>query len=157
MLEYVPVTMAESDNLSVSENGLQQQPHRSVGGNRKQVSASQIVLVVDDDPDLLEVTSFALENEGFGIETARHGEEALRRLRVGKPPAVVLLDLMMPVMNGWQFLEEVAKVPSLKAIPIVVLTAAVRVEVSGAVEILYKPVELGLLIEVVERHARGAG
>ena len=116
-----------------------------------------IVLIIDDDPDLLEATSFALENEGFGIATARHGEEALQRLRVGEPPAIVLLDLMMPVMNGWQFLEEVAKVPSLKAIPVVVLTAGARVEVSGAVEVLHKPVDLGLLIEVVERHASGAG
>jgi CheY-like chemotaxis protein len=116
-----------------------------------------VVLIIDDDPDLLEATSFALENEGFGIATARHGEEALERLRVGERPAVVLLDLMMPVMNGWQFLEEVAKVPSLKAIPVVVLTAATGVEVSGAVEVLHKPVDLGLLIEVVERHARGAG
>jgi CheY-like chemotaxis protein len=122
-----------------------------------QISASMIVLIIDDDPDILDATSFALENEGFGIETARHGEEALHRLRVGKRPAVVLLDLMMPVMNGWQFLEEVAKVPSLKSIPVVVLTAAARVEVSGAVEVLHKPVDLGLLIEVVERHARGAG
>ena len=116
-----------------------------------------IVLIVDDDPDILEVTSFVLENEGFGIETARHGEEALQRLRVGTRPAVVLLDLMMPVMNGWQFLEEVAKDPSLKTIPVVVLTAATRVEVAGAVEVLQKPIDLELLIEVVARHARGAG
>jgi CheY-like chemotaxis protein len=140
-----------------SEDGLSQQPDSSGEDNRKQISAPRTVLIVDDDPDLLEATSFALENEGFGIETARHGEEALQRLRVGNRPAVVLLDLMMPVMNGWQFLEEVAKVPSLKAIPIVVLTAATRVEVSGAVEILHKPVDLGLLIGVVERHTRGAG
>jgi two-component system, chemotaxis family, chemotaxis protein CheY len=116
-----------------------------------------IVLIIDNDPDLLEATRFALENEGFGIETARHGQEALQRLRVDTRPAVVLLDLMMPVMNGWQFLEEVAKDPSLKTIPVVVLTAAARVEVSGAVEVLQKPVDLGLLIEVVARHARGAG
>jgi CheY-like chemotaxis protein len=116
-----------------------------------------IVLIIDNDPDILEATRFALENEGFSVETARHGEAALQRLRVGTRPAVVLLDLMMPEMNGWQFLEEVAKVPSLKTIPIVVLTAVPRVEVSGAVEVLHKPVDLGLLIEVVERHARGAG
>lgn len=121
------------------------------------MSASRIVLIVDNDPDLLEAMSFALENEGFSIETARHGEEALQRLRVGQRPAVVLLDLMMPVMNGWQFLEEVAKEPSLEAIPVVVLTAAARVEVSGAVEVLHKPVDLELLIGIVERHARGAG
>ncbi len=149
--------MVESDNLSAPGDGLPQQPDCSGGDHRKQISAPRLVLIVDDDPDLLEATSFALEGEGFGIETARHGEEALQQLRVGKRPAIVLLDLMMPVMNGWQFLEEVAKVPSFKAIPVVVLTAAVRVEVSGAVEILHKPVELEMLIGVIERHARGAG
>jgi CheY-like chemotaxis protein len=149
--------MVKSDNLSVPEDGLRQQPDCSGEDDRKQIRVPGTVLIVDDDPALLEATSFALENEGFGIDTARHGEEALQRLRVGTRPAVVLLDLMMPVMNGWQFLEEIAKVPSLKAIPVVVLTAAARVEVVGAVEVLHKPVDLGLLIGVVERHARGAG
>jgi CheY-like chemotaxis protein len=151
------VTIVESDNLSAPEDGLLQQPHGSIEDDRKQISTSnKIVLIIDDDPDLLEATSFALESEGFDIETARHGEEGLQRLRMGDRPAVVLLDLMMPVMNGWQFLEEVAKFPSLNAIPIVVLTAA-RAEVSGAAEVLRKPVDLGLLIGVLERYARGAG
>jgi CheY-like chemotaxis protein len=117
----------------------------------------RFVLIVDDDPDLLEATSFVLECEGFGVETASHGKEALERLHAGKVPAVVLLDLMMPVMNGYQFLEEIAKVPSLQGVPVVVLSAAAPVEVPGAVEVLRKPVELGLLIEVVERYLHRAG
>jgi CheY-like chemotaxis protein len=150
------VTIVESDNRSAPEDGLLQQPHGSIEDDRKQISP-KIVLIIDDDPDLLEATSFALESEGFDIETARHGEEGLQRLRVGDRPAVVLLDLMMPVMNGWQFLEAVAKIPSLNGIPIVVLTAVARAEVSGAVEVLRKPIDLGLLIGVLERYARGAG
>jgi CheY-like chemotaxis protein len=117
---------------------------------------SKFVLIVDDDPDILEVTSFALEGEGFSVETARHGEEALQRLRAGKLPAVVLLDLMMPVMNGWQFLEEVAKVPSFKEIPVAVLTAAARTEVPGAAAVLHKPISLELLIKIVEHYVHGA-
>jgi len=115
------------------------------------------VLIVDDEPDLLEVTRFALESEGFGVETARNGEEALALLLSGKRPGLVLLDLMMPVMNGWRFLDEIAKIPSLETIPIVILTAAGPSGVPGATEVLYKPVDLGRLLEVVERHARGAG
>jgi CheY-like chemotaxis protein len=112
------------------------------------------ILVIDDDTDLLDVTRFVLENEGFGVETARSGEDALEMLRAGERPGLVLLDLMMPVMNGWEFLEEVAKLPALKAIPIVVLTASETREVPGAVEVQRKPINLGSLIEMVERHAR---
>ncbi len=113
------------------------------------------ILVVDDDPALLEVTSFVLESEGFGVATARNGKEALALLHAGKRPALVLLDLMMPVMNGWEFLAEIAKVPSLREIPIAVVTAAGAVEVSGAVAVLRKPIDLGLLVETVDRHTRG--
>jgi CheY-like chemotaxis protein len=151
------VTTVAPENLSAPEAGLQQQPHGSTGGNRRALNASKRVLIVDDDPDLLDVTSFVLEGEGFGVETARHGQEALQRLRAGAPPAVVLLDLMMPVMNGYQFLEEVTKVPSLKEIPVVVLTAAELMEVPRAKEVVHKPIDLGLLIKIVERYAHGAG
>ena len=124
-------------------------------GDQKKVDTSKFVLIVDDDPSLLEVTSFVLESEGMAVETAKNGEEALALLRSGRLPALVLLDLMMPVMNGWEFLDEVAKDPLLKAIPVVVLTAAQRAQVSGVVEVLCKPVDLRALLRVVERFVRG--
>ena len=124
-------------------------------GDQKKVDTSKFVLIVDDDPSLLEVTSFVLESEGMAVETAKNGEEALALLRSGRLPALVLLDLMMPVMNGWEFLDEVAKDPLLKAIPVVVLTAAQRAQVSGVVEVLCKPVDLRALLRVVERYAGG--
>jgi two-component system chemotaxis response regulator CheY len=151
------VTMVDPDNLSDPEDEFQPKPHGAIGSHRKEINASKLVLLVDDDPDLLEVTSFVLESEGFGVETAKDGAEALQRLRAGKPPNVVLLDLMMPVMNGYQFLEEVAKVPSLKEIPIVVLTAASLVELPRPVEVVHKPIELGSLIKIVERYTHGNG
>src|SRR5262249_6405268 len=110
------------------------QPHGCAAGDREAVETSRFVLLVDDDPDLLDVTSFVLENEGIVVETARNGQEALALLRAGRLPRLVLLDLMMPVMNGWEFLAEVAKDPELDAIPVVVLTAAERREVPGAAE-----------------------
>jgi two-component system, chemotaxis family, chemotaxis protein CheY len=130
------------------------QPHGSAAGFRKEVDTSHFVLIVDDDPDLLDVTRFVIENEGIVVETARNGQEALALLRTGRLPGLVLLDLMMPVMNGWEFLEEVANDPSLKAIPIVVLTAAERREVPGATEVLSKPMDLVALLQVVERYVR---
>jgi CheY-like chemotaxis protein len=132
------------------------QPHGAAEGDRMDIDTSQIVLIVDDDPDLLEVTSFVIENEGITVETATDGEEALARLRKGKLPRLVLLDLMMPVMNGWEFLEEVAKDPVLKAIPIVVLTAAEHTEIAGAMDVLIKPMDLTVLLRIVEHYVRKA-
>jgi CheY-like chemotaxis protein len=132
-----------------------EQPHRSAEGDRKEALASGFVLIVDDDPDLLDVTSFVIENEGMAVETARNGEEALAVIASGRRPALVLLDLMMPVMNGWEFLAAVAGDPVLTPIPVVVLTAAEHAEVPGALEVLSKPMDLKELLRVVERYVRG--
>jgi CheY-like chemotaxis protein len=131
------------------------QPSCSAEGDRKEVGISKFVLIVDDDPDLLDVTSFVIEDEGMAVETARNGEEALALLRTGRLPTLVLLDLMMPVMNGWEFLAAVANDPMLKGIPVVVLTATEHAEVAGAREVLSKPMDLKELLRVVERYVRG--
>jgi CheY-like chemotaxis protein len=133
------------------------QPIGGVEGDRRRVDASKFVLIVDDDPNLLEVTSFVIESEGVAVETAKNGEEALALLRAGRRPGLVLLDLMMPVMNGWEFLDEVGRDPLLKVLPVVVLTAAERAQVPGGVEVLCKPVDLRALLRVVERYVRGDG
>ena len=68
-------------------------------------SAERLVLVVDDDPDILQTLALCLSSEGYRVTTASNGQEALDLL--GKErPACVLLDLMMPVMDGWQFVAE---------------------------------------------------
>jgi CheY-like chemotaxis protein len=132
------------------------QPSPAAAGDRRQVDTSRFVLIVDDDPDLLEVTTFVIEDEGMAVETARNGQEALALLAAGRLPTLVLLDLMMPVMNGWEFLAAIANDPLLKAIPVVVLTAAEQEEVPGAREVMSKPMDLKELLRVVERYLRGA-
>jgi len=131
------------------------QPHGPADGDREEVASARFVLIVDDDPDLLDVTSFVIENEGMAVETARNGQEALARLGTGRLPALVLLDLMMPVMNGWEFLAEVAKDPQLLEVPVVVLTAGEHTEIPGALAVLSKPMDLKELLRVVERYVRG--
>jgi len=131
------------------------QPHRSTEGDHKDVDIARFVLIVDDDPDLLDVTSFVIENEGMAVETARNGEEALALIATGRMPALVLLDLMMPVMNGWEFLATVANDPALRGLPVVVLTAAEHTQIPGALEVLSKPMDLKELLRVVERYVRG--
>ena len=115
----------------------------------------KLVFVIDDEQDLLDVTTFVLENEGYRVQTAKNGADALARLSSGARPELVLLDMMMPVMNGWEFLEAVSRIPALRRIPIVVMTAAGSIGVPGATAVLRKPFDLGALVDVVERHASG--
>src|SRR5881398_3824048 len=80
------------------------------------------VLVVEDDPELLLSLSEVIESEGYCVTCARHGLEALGRLRGGSRPAVILLDLMMPIMTGWEFRHAQRQDSELCRIPVVVVS-----------------------------------
>ncbi len=114
-------------------------------------SASRRVLVVDDDPDILDALSEILEAEGYEVQRARNGREALQRLEQGHPN-LILLDLMMPVMDGWEFARSLD--PRARP-PIVVLSADRNVSIKaseiGALGWLAKPFELSELLSVVRR------
>src|SRR5215203_3497351 len=92
------------------------------------------ILVVEDNDDVREMMSITLQLEGHKVVTAANGRQALEVLQRGTDPCMILLDLMMPVMNGWQFQEEVAKDPKLRDIPVVIVSAAAgeRVKKSSA-------------------------
>jgi CheY-like chemotaxis protein len=114
------------------------------------------ILIVEDDPDLREVLDITLQAEGYAVATASDGAEALARLqsRVDKTrPRLILLDLRMPVMNGWQFRERQRQDPELAEIPVVVLSAALDLPVRAsdlkADAYLPKPVALDRLLEIV--------
>ncbi len=113
-----------------------------------------MILVVDDDPDILEALSEILEAEGFEIRRARNGKEALERLEPD-PPKLILLDLMMPVMDGWEFAQRMRQRPSVANIPIIVLSADRNVGSKandiGATGHLAKPFELNDLLDLVRR------
>jgi CheY-like chemotaxis protein len=108
------------------------------------------VLIVEDDFDLREALTEMLRDEGYQVATAAHGAEALVRLRGGSKPCVILLDLAMPVMNGWQFRAEQRHDPELAKIPVIVLSAAphVREELPelGLSDYLQKPVSIERLL-----------
>jgi CheY-like chemotaxis protein len=110
------------------------------------------ILIVEDDPDTREMLGRFLEIAGYEVEQAANGSEALRVLRRGATASVILLDLMMPVMDGWQFREEQRRDPSLAHIPVVVVTAAGprdRVPPIDADAWLGKPIDLDGLLETV--------
>lgn len=87
------------------------------------MSPLRSVLVVEDDPDLRESLSLILRGKGFHTELASNGLEALALLRK-EPLDCVLLDLHMPVMNGFQFLEEQARDPALARVPVIAITSS---------------------------------
>jgi CheY-like chemotaxis protein len=112
------------------------------------------ILMVDDDPDLAEVLAGVLERTGYAVDWARNGREALQILRLTGRPDVILLDLMMPVMNGWEFRAAQRQDPALSPIPVVVFSGQGLLEDSagsiGAVATLRKPVGLPELLRVLD-------
>ena len=86
--------------------------------------AAPTIMIVEDDRDTREMLERFLQLEGFEVRTAANGEAALAVLRREGAPSVILLDLMMPVMNGWQFRQAQRDDPDLASIPVVVVTAA---------------------------------
>jgi two-component system chemotaxis response regulator CheY len=119
------------------------------GPSQRNQAAPRRVLVVDDDPDILDALSEILEAEGYDVQRARNGREALQRLEQGLPD-LVLLDLMMPVMDGWEFARSLA--PGARP-PIIVLSAdrnvSAKAKEIGALGWLAKPFELSELLEAV--------
>jgi len=112
------------------------------------------ILVVDDDRDLRTTVAQVLEDEGYHVDEASNGKEALERLHTGPAPDLLLLDLMMPVMNGEQFRLEQQKEPDLARIPVVVMTAAGsrvsdRIEAIAPAAVLQKPVGLEDLLGTI--------
>ena len=84
---------------------------------------SKFILIVDDDEDIRTSVHEVLEDAGFPARMASDGADALRLLQTHPQAAVILLDLMMPVMNGWQLMDELQKDPNLASIPILLITA----------------------------------
>jgi CheY-like chemotaxis protein len=112
----------------------------------------QHILVVDDDPAIRDVVADILEISDYAVQTAANGSEALDKVREQRP-AAVLLDLMMPVMNGWEFLRACRKEAPCADVPIVVMSAArdardVADEL-GAQAFLPKPFEVDRVLAVV--------
>jgi CheY-like chemotaxis protein len=118
------------------------------------------VLVVEDDPEIRESLVDLLEGQGYGVVAAANGREALRLLRSRSPtPCLILLDLMMPVMDGRTFRAEQLRSPDLASIPVVVVSAYRDVEESARAlqvrEFLEKPFDLDHLMGVAKRYCRG--
>jgi CheY-like chemotaxis protein len=118
------------------------------------------VLVIDDAEDVRVALTELLEDEGFTAKTAGDGREALDLLLGGFRPCAILLDLMMPGMNGWDFRAEQMRIPELADIPVAVLSASFNAQTTlaklGDIQFFAKPAPTSEIIAYVKRHC-GAG
>jgi CheY-like chemotaxis protein len=113
------------------------------------------ILLVDDDESIRDSLSSLLEGEGYGVASVANGREALERLRSkAPPPCLILLDWMMPVMDGEAFLREQQQDSALAGIPVVVITAAAgtRLAALGGTPCIRKPIQIDKLMGAVQQH-----
>jgi DNA-binding response OmpR family regulator len=114
----------------------------------------ETILVVDDEEDILLLCRVNLEFEGYTVITASSGVEGLERARSSQP-SLVLLDVMMPTLDGWHVLEALKSEPTMKDIPVVMLTARVQGEdqmrgwSGGAADYIMKPFSPVALLETI--------
>lgn len=113
------------------------------------------ILIVEDDAAIRNALQEILEEEGYLVAGAANGQEAIDLLRRRERPCVILLDLMMPVMNGWQFRAIQRQDPKLAPIPTIIISAdgnvAETAAAIGAADYLSKPIQLSRLLQTVER------
>ena len=115
------------------------------------------ILLVDDDLNIRMVLAEILEDEGYNVASAANGLEALRYLRQQQElPCLILLDLMMPGMNGWDFRQEQQQDPQIAGIPVVVISADSSLPQKAAslavTAYLQKPIDLDRLLATVSQH-----
>lgn len=122
-----------------------------------QATQPSYVLIIEDEFAIREALTEFLEDEGFTVMGATHGQEALDYLQTAEPPALILLDLRMPVMNGVQFLELLRNIPQMNSVPVVLMSADTsgqyEVPPNTVVEHLNKPVRLTSVLDIVERYS----
>jgi two-component system chemotaxis response regulator CheY len=118
-----------------------------------------VILIVDDNRELCETLAEFLTLQGHAVQCAGNGSEALRLVADSRTrPAVILLDLEMPILDGWGFLAERGKDPLLADAPVVIMSAfhdvAQKAEEAGAVAVLLKPMDPQTLLRVIEHFAK---
>jgi CheY-like chemotaxis protein len=110
------------------------------------------VLIIEDDRDIRDELAAVLEENDYCVLLADHGQHALEVLRAGNRPDAIILDLMMPVMDGWEFREVQKGDPQLARIPVIVTTAGERAVDANV--LLRKPIDREALLRAIEQYTR---
>jgi CheY-like chemotaxis protein len=114
------------------------------------------ILVVEDDVCELDALTDLLEASGYSVQKAQNGQEALIEAK-DRPPGMILLDLSMPVMDGWEFMRQQRREPTIADIPVVVITALVSAVPAGAKALVTKPINVNRLMSLVEKYCAPQG
>jgi CheY-like chemotaxis protein len=126
----------------------------------KDVAASQTIMLVEDDPSTRALMETWLDTEGYDVRTASNGREALRFLKE-EPPFLMVVDLNMPVMDGAELRREQLRLPSLSAIPFILVSAAdnaARVALElGIDDVIAKPFDADRLLRLIASYCDGGG
>ncbi len=114
------------------------------------------ILVIEDDQEVRSALRMVLESNGLKVIEASNGKEAIEKLRSGISPSLILLDIMMPIMDGWDFLSHKATEPNLAWAPVIVCSAADRNHPLAhlAVEFLPKPMNIDRLLRTIETYRK---
>lgn len=116
----------------------------------KALSKCSSILIVEDDEDIRNAMIDVLESEGYKTASAVNGKDALEKLSKIDKPCLVLLDMMMPIMNGREFLDQVMKDAKLAPIPVMIVSAiADKSNTDGAVGFIKKPIDIDLVLDIV--------
>ena len=110
------------------------------------------VLIVEDEEDLRELMRDALQMHGYTVVTAEEGTDALRKIDDIGRPCVILLDLLMPGMNGWDFFDKVRERPELASVPVIIHSSAASRAPVGATRVLQKPLAFDSLLSIVAEY-----
>lgn len=114
------------------------------------------ILLVDDNRDVLDSLAQLLEAQGYTTDVAENGQEALEKLHEGRPPCLVVTDLRMPVMSGWELRDEMKKDQELADLPVVVVSANPMTQIDekrlDAVACLQKPLDFMQLLRVLNKY-----
>ncbi len=111
--------------------------------------AGRSILLVEDDEIVRRAIQMVLEWEGYHVQCACNGQEALDSLRKGYRPCLILLDVLMPVLDGEQFRQEQLRDPRLASIPVIVVSAAHFAEAVSAAHHIRKPFEVQELLDAI--------
>lgn len=116
------------------------------------------ILLVDDDLAIQDSLQWVLEGEGYTVTLANNGKEALDYLIKAELPALILLDIMMPVMDGFEFLEKQQQYPALAEIPVIILTAdkyaLSKIRYSKRNSFVCKPLDLNIFLNLIKDYVQ---
>jgi two-component system, cell cycle sensor histidine kinase and response regulator CckA len=148
-----PVVFGSLGMLGLDPSDPGEPAERGSGRDRRSEAAHAQILLVEDDRAIREVLGGILEEEGYAVTTADNGRQALERLQTGPAPDLIVLDLRMPIMDGWQFRAAQKTDPALAAIPVLAISAdgSAKAEAIDAAEYLRKPLSTDALLGAIGR------